>query len=148
MREARTDDLARLLEIEVEAQPSPWSAAVFEKEFDLANSHVWVVDSAGVEGFIVFWLVCDEVHILNVAVARSSRRRGLARRMVEQVIEFAGHAECVAITLEVRVGNEAAIGLYDSFGFRVIGHRPRYYRDNDEDAAIMARILEEDGEHG
>jgi len=143
LEEAVRDDLPRLLEIEHASQPSPWSEAVFEKELNLEHSHLWVLGSDEIMGFLVFWLVADEMHILNVAVAPSYRRRGLARLMVGQAVECAQSNDCVAITLEVRVGNEAAISLYESFDFRVIGHRPRYYRDNDEDAAIMVRILEE-----
>lgn len=143
LRPAARADLARLLEIEVEAQPSPWSETVFEKEFDLDHSHVWVLETETVLGFVVFWVVVDEMHILNVAVASSERRKGYARKLIESVIEKAHADACVAITLEVRVGNAAAIGLYESFEFRVIGHRPRYYRDNGEDAAVMARVLEE-----
>jgi len=41
------------------------------------------------------------------------------------------------VTLEVRVSNTVAQNLYRKYGFVITGTRPRYYRDNDEDAHIM-----------
>ena len=68
------------------------------------------------------------------------RRRGIAWSMLEQMIERAGTDR--EYTLEVRTSNAPAIALYERFGFRSAGTRPRYYRDNGEDAVIMWRTLQ------
>ncbi|MGH2927484.1 MAG: ribosomal protein S18-alanine N-acetyltransferase, partial [Solirubrobacteraceae bacterium] len=92
-------------------------------------------------GTLVGYLVCaryDTVwHLMNIAVEPRMRRRGIARALLEQMIERAGPE--LEYTLEVRTSNAAAIALYESFGFRSAGTRPRYYRDNGEDAVIMWR---------
>jgi ribosomal-protein-alanine N-acetyltransferase len=77
---------------------------------------------------------------MNIAVDPARRRRGIARTMLEQMIERAGTDR--EYTLEVRTSNAPAIALYERLGFRSAGTRPRYYRDNGEDAVIMWRTLE------
>ena len=85
------------------------------------------------------YVVCsryDQVwHLMNVAVAPERRRAGVARRLISRLLEEA--AGELPFTLEVRVSNGAAIAMYESFGFRSAGVRPRYYHDNGEDALIM-----------
>ncbi|MGC3998770.1 MAG: ribosomal protein S18-alanine N-acetyltransferase [Anaeromyxobacter sp.] len=88
-------------------------------------------------GFIVFWLVHDEVHILNVASAREARRRGIGRALMLEAHE-AGRRKSAAIsTLEVRRSNLPALALYQSLGYRQVGVRPNYYAEEREDAIVM-----------
>jgi len=77
---------------------------------------------------------------VNIAVDPASRRRGIARAMLEEMLERAGPGE--QYTLEVRTSNAHAITLYEYFGFRSAGTRRRYYRDTGEDAMIMWRTAE------
>jgi ribosomal-protein-alanine N-acetyltransferase len=77
---------------------------------------------------------------MNIAVDPPRRRRGIGAAMLEAVIERAGRAE--SFTLEVRPSNPGAIVLYERFGFRIAGTRPRYYQDTGEDAVIMWRTAE------
>ncbi len=144
--EARYSDLDEILIIEHEAQPSPWARGVFEKEFELPYSWIWILkDVNGVaNAYLVFWVVHDEVHILNVVTSPSARRQGMARTLVEACIETAQAAEMTTITLEVRETNTAARALYEGTGFVQIGRRKKYYSDNGEDALVLALILEED----
>ena len=88
-----------------------------------------------------YWLVRDEVHLLNVATAEAHQRRGHARRLLLHMIEFASRRECRVITLEVRRSNRSAIDLYIDLGFETVGTRPRYYAENNEDALVMLRHL-------
>jgi ribosomal-protein-alanine N-acetyltransferase len=85
------------------------------------------------------YLICsryDRVwHLMNIAVAPERRRAGVARRLITRLLEESGRD--LPFTLEVRVSNREAIGMYESLGFRSAGVRPRYYRDNGEDALIM-----------
>ncbi|MGH2842740.1 MAG: GNAT family N-acetyltransferase, partial [Solirubrobacteraceae bacterium] len=76
-------------------------------------------------------------HVMNVAVDRGERRRGIAAALLEVLLTRAGHG--ADYTLEVRVSNAPAIALYERYGFSAVGTRRRYYADNGEDAVIMWR---------
>lgn len=142
LRQAEPGDLDAILDIEHAAHPTPWSRDVFEREFDLDWSHVWVaVRGNKTVGFLVFWVVHDEVHILNVAVDPACRRQGIATTIITELITLATEREASFITLEVRQHNQAAIGLYESLGFEIIGQREKYYADTGEDALIMSCLL-------
>jgi ribosomal-protein-alanine N-acetyltransferase len=88
-------------------------------------------------GFVGLWFMVDEAHIVTIAVAEASRRRGLGEMLLIASIELAQRREQEVMTLECRVTNTAAQALYLKYGFRQVGVRKRYYSDNDEDALIM-----------
>ena len=94
-----------------------------------------------VVAFCNYWLVADELHILNVAVHPDERRRGHAARLVRHILDEASRNKAHVVSLEVRVSNQAAADLYRKFGFREVGRRPKYYADNGEDALLMDREL-------
>lgn len=145
LREATASDLEDLVDLEVLSQTSPWSVGVFAKELTLEYSTIWVFEwESEVCAYMVFWLIADEIHLLNLVVSSDHRRRGLASRMVSELQTFGKKQGASVISLEVRVGNEAAIQLYQDAGFKQIGHRANYYRDNGEDAYVLACILESD----
>ena len=87
--------------------------------------------------FVNYWLVRDEVHVLNVATHPEARRQGHAARLLEHVIAFANRNKCRYVTLEVRRSNAGAIRLYRKYGFRPVGVRPNYYVEDNEDAIVM-----------
>lgn len=129
-----------ILEIEEQVYPKPWTAGVFTSEIDQVRSgnRYYVVGlSEGVlVGYGGLMFVADEAHITNIAVEPSRRRRGFARQLLAHLVETAIDREVQALTLEVRVSNEAAIGLYREFGFAPAGIRQKYY-ENTEDALVM-----------
>jgi ribosomal-protein-alanine N-acetyltransferase len=98
-------------------------------------------DAGPVLGFAVVWLVHDELHVLNVAVAPEARRRGVARRILDQVEQGARGQGARVSMLEVRRSNQPAIALYLSLGYREVGVRPRYYAEDGEDALVMDKAL-------
>jgi [ribosomal protein S18]-alanine N-acetyltransferase len=106
-------------------------------------SRVWVVRGATGEalGFVLLWHIADEIHLLNLATHTAYRRRGLARALLEHVLEEARTAAVRHVLLEVRRSNLSAIALYRGFGFRAVAIRDRYYAD-DEDAIEMALSLD------
>jgi ribosomal-protein-alanine N-acetyltransferase len=135
--------LAEVLQIERELFRAPWSLAMFQQEVEekwLSRSFV-AISEDHVVGYVIAWFLRGEVHILNLGVAVSHQRRGIARRLLLHILDFAEEANSALITLEVRVSNEAAKRLYASMGFASVGIRRRYYRDNDEDALVMTRRL-------
>jgi ribosomal-protein-alanine N-acetyltransferase len=149
-RRMRQGDLPRVMEIERAAFAHPWSDDLLRREL----SHDWSTVLLATEtrsrpggsaetilGFVIFWLVHDELHVLNVAVAPEERRRGVARALMLEAEERArAHGARIA-TLEVRRSNSGAIALYRSMGYREVGVRPGYYADEGEDAIVMDRDL-------
>ncbi|MDX2015315.1 MAG: ribosomal protein S18-alanine N-acetyltransferase [Myxococcaceae bacterium] len=139
-------DLPGVMEIEKEAFTNPWSLEMVKKELSQDWSTVLLLEEATPWGwelraFAIFWVVADEVHVLNVATHVASRRKGYGRRIMDEVIAVGRGRACVLATLEVRRSNVAAIRLYESLGFRTVGMRPNYYNDNHEDAAVMIMDL-------
>lgn len=135
-------DLPGVMEIEKEAFSNPWSVEMVKKELVQDWSVVLLLEESTpwgweLRGFAIFWLVADEVHVLNVATHVSSRRKGLGRQLMEEVIALGRSRKSRLATLEVRRSNVAAITLYSRVGFRTVGLRPAYYGDNQEDAVIM-----------
>lgn len=133
-----------VLAIERDLFPAPWSEPMFVQEVEekwLSRSFVALVGDE-VVGYIIAWMLRDEVHVLNLAVARAFQRRGYARRMMVHMIDLAKAQKCRLVTLEVRVSNMPARILYASMGFSPVGVRRRYYHDNNEDALVMTLRLE------
>lgn len=144
LRSGDVSDIDTVEAIEAVAHPTPWSRAIFEREFELDWSHLWVVEEpaeAHAVGFLVFWTIHDEIHILNVAVHPDYRRRGIASRIIERLQARAERQDFAFITLEVREHNQPAIRLYESMGFEVTGRREAYYADTGEAALLMHRLI-------
>jgi [ribosomal protein S18]-alanine N-acetyltransferase len=140
---ARLADLEQIMEIERLSFASPWSKQVFLDEFsrDFAFLKVVRVESGErVVAFTNYWVVHDEIHVLNVACHPDWRRMGLGRKLMMHILRIAQHRRASLVTLEVRRSNHAAIQLYTSLGFSAVGIRPRYY-ENNEDAIVMVRNL-------
>ena len=136
-------DLPRIMEIEAAGFLHPWSEALLRAEL----AHAWSVQRAAVVpgpedggrilGYIIFWLVHDEVHVLNVGTAPEARRRGVARALMDEAVAVGREKGARLSTLEVRRSNAPAIALYRSLGYREVGVRPRYYAEENEDAIVM-----------
>jgi ribosomal-protein-alanine N-acetyltransferase len=139
----RAADLDEVMEIERLSFRAPWSRRVFLEELERDWAHVDTVRErgGGIVGFCNYWLVRDEVHILNLATHPDARRQGHAQSLLRHVIEFARAHKCRYVTLEVRRSNHGAIRLYRSFGFRPVGIRPNYYVEDQEDAIVMLAEL-------
>ena len=79
----------------------------------------------------------DEAHITTFAVHPAWRRQRIGERLLLAFLDLAAARHAREATLEVRLSNIAARRLYEKYGFRPVGLRPRYYSDNGEDALIM-----------
>jgi len=140
-------DLTRVLEIEQVAFRNPWSADLLRRELGHDWSTILVAEEPAprgqmtLVGFVIFWIVHDELHVLNVATAPEHRNRGVARTVLEAALDQGRRKRCNLATLEVRRSNAAALGLYRDFGFRPVGIRPNYYVDEGEDAIVMVLDL-------
>jgi ribosomal-protein-alanine N-acetyltransferase len=136
-------DLPPVIAIERRAFPTPWSLAMFVLELSKPSG----ISLAALEdGVMVGYLVCSRYdtvwHLMNVAVEPARQRQGIASALLVRLFEEADRPN-EQYTLEVRTSNDAAIRLYERFGFRAAGRRRGYYHDNREDALIMWRTVEE-----
>ena len=140
----RSEDLDEVLLIERASFSMPWSRGAFLYEMEQNRvARCWVGREAGhVVGYLCLWEVSGELHITNIAVHPTARRRGIARTLLAGVLDDARHRRLRVVVLEVRPSNVEALGLYDSFGFRVVGRRRGYYYDTGEDALVMEADLQ------
>lgn len=143
IRRAGLTDVRSICEIEKHSFPSPWSLWCFLAEYANSKSTILVAGPPRPEpwevwGYVVFWVVAEEMHLLNLAVHPDHRRRGIARALLTQALDQGRTHNVSVVWLEVRPSNDAALALYQAFGFKKVGLRPRYYNDNGEDALIYA----------
>ena len=132
-------DLPEVHAIERASFSTPWPADAYRSELQSNRLATYLVARAGDElvGFAGIWLMVDEAHITTFAVHPAWRRRGIGERLLLAVLDTALGRHAREATLEVRLSNVAARRLYEKYGFRPVGLRPRYYTDNGEDALIM-----------
>jgi len=131
-------DLPKLIAIERRAFPMPWSLSMFVLELSKPSGIcLAAVNDEQMLGYVICARYDEAYHVMNIAVDPDVRRQGVAKALLDAVLDTAGHD--ANYTLEVRVSNRPAIALYESYGFRGVGTRPRYYADNGEDAIIMWR---------
>jgi len=141
IRRLTYSDLPHVIAIERRAFPTPWSLSMFVLELSKPSG----ICLAAVEnGRLVGYLVCSRYdtvwHLMNVAVDPARLREGVASTLITHLFDTADQPH-EQYTLEVRESNDAAIALYERFGFRGAGHRRAYYHDNREDALIMWRTV-------
>jgi ribosomal-protein-alanine N-acetyltransferase len=133
------EDIPAVHAIESASFPTPWPPYAFRGELESNRmAHYLVIRAGGrLVAYAGIWLMVDEAHVTTFAVLPAYRRRGLGCRLLSDLIELAADLGASVMTLEVRLSNVAARRLYQRFGFRPVGVRPRYYSDNAEDALIM-----------
>ncbi|HSL97058.1 MAG TPA: ribosomal protein S18-alanine N-acetyltransferase [Candidatus Deferrimicrobiaceae bacterium] len=133
------DDVAAVRAIERASFSTPWPDDAYRSELQSNRLATYVVARLGEEvvGFGGLWVMVDEAHITTFAVHPSWRRRGIGERLLLALLDAAIVQRAREATLEVRLSNLAARRLYEKYGFRPVGVRPRYYSDDGEDALIM-----------
>lgn len=137
-RDMTADDMEDVLSIESVSFPTPWSRGMFLEEMRHPFCHDLVALVEGqIVGYISFAIVCDEIHIRNLAVHKDWKRHGVASKLLSRMITISSGMGARYGTLEVRRSNVAALELYKRFGFVVEGTRPSYYSETAEDALIM-----------
>ena len=134
-------DLPEVHRIEQASFSVPWPDEAYRSEL-LANrlASYLVVRADAVDGIIAYggiWLMVDEAHITTFAVDPAWRRQGVGETLLVALLDLALARHAREATLEVRLSNLPARRLYEKYGFRPVGLRPRYYSDNGEDALIM-----------
>jgi len=148
IRPMTVKDVPQVGALEKEIFSDPWSEASFRREVEEGGETSWlrVAVEEGSErlvGYCVAWFVADEVHLANVAVAPDLRRRGLAQRILVELMEAGAAKGSRMVVLEVRRSNVAAQALYHRNGFFTAMIRRGYYRNDKEDALVMIKHLGE-----
>ena len=131
-------DLDSIMELEHKAFTCPWTWGMYERELEKEESCYLTIRT---DGTIIAYggvlLLLEEAHVMTMAVKHEYRRRGVATRLLLEMIRNAEAMGARFVTLEVRVSNHPAIELYKKFGFQIMGERKHYYIDNFENALIM-----------
>ena len=139
IEQMRLDDLPEVLEIEKASFRTPWPPHAYRTELETNRLATYLV--ARIEGRVVafggMWIMVDEAHITTFAVDPGWRRQGIGERLLIAMLDIAIARGAREATLEVRLSNMAARRLYEKYGLRPVGVRPRYYSDDQEDALIM-----------
>ncbi len=134
-----------VLEIEKKCFPDePWTRGMFESELENMISAFLVGVDEDVGAVVCFggmWLIADMAEITNIAVDPNHRRLGIGEKTLSLLCGICRERGVSRINLEVRDGNEAAMGLYKKFGFEPVGRRAKYY-DNKFDAILMTKNLQ------
>jgi [ribosomal protein S18]-alanine N-acetyltransferase len=133
------DDIPAVHEIERASFSAPWPTYAFRQELEGNRLARYLVarDGERVVGYAGLWLMVDEAHVTTFAVSPDYRRQGVGEHLLLELLRIAESVGAAVATLEVRVSNLPARRLYEKYGFRPVGVRPRYYTDNNEDALIM-----------
>jgi ribosomal-protein-alanine N-acetyltransferase len=142
------EDIMQVVEIEKQSFSTPWSSYAFHCELaDNEFAHYLIVTSEEspqkVLGYGGMWIILDEVHITNIAIAPQYRGQKLGEFLLAGMLALALQKKAARITLEVRASNTRAQKLYRKMGFKPAGVRPGYYADTNEDALIMWKELQE-----
>lgn len=135
----RLEDLEDVHAIERASFRSPWPANAYRSELESNRLAAYLVARAEGEiiGFGGMWLMVDEAHITTFAIHPTWRRQRIGERLLLSFLDLAIGRGAREATLEVRLSNLPARRLYEKYGFRPVGLRPRYYSDDNEDALIM-----------
>ena len=142
VRPATPADLPALLALESDsAAAAHWSEAEYRRLFAEAGRVTLVIGEAAVQGFVVGRNLGPEWEIENIAVASSAQRRGLGKRLVQELLDLARSRGAQAVFLEVRESNRAARALYSKMGFIESGRRTCYYHNPEEDALVCKKLF-------
>ena len=140
IRRMNSRDIPEIAAIEKQCFAMPWSENSIRhdlKENVVARWLVMTDETDTVIAYAAMWLVMDEGHVCNIAVAPQYRGKGYGKRITKALIDLAREEGMRLMTLEVRRSNAVAQALYHALGFMDVGYRKRYYEDNNEDALIM-----------
>lgn len=144
IRKMGLDDLDDVMRLEPLLFSSPWTLDSYR--FELTENpfaHYVVLEEQGIKGYLGLWIHDESAQITTVGVDPDNQNKGYGSALVEYAIQVCQEKNLAAITLEVRVSNQAALHLYQKFGFRKAAIRKNYYSHPDEDAILMIKQLEQ-----
>jgi ribosomal-protein-alanine N-acetyltransferase len=132
------EDLGGVVALDKDTCSCAWSREHFLREMMNPCAHALVLHCEHrLLGYMVFWMICDEVHLLKLVVHPEFQGSGLGKRLMAFLIQFVCSHGVKWVGLEVRRSNQAALALYRSLGFEERRVRKGYYRDTSEDGIVM-----------
>lgn len=132
------DDIGEVIKIENDTFSRPWKIHDFLSSIESESNIYLIVEEDGrVVAYCGLWGLVGEGHINNVAVDKEYQNKGIAFKMLRELIERGRKKGIRAFTLEVRKSNDKAIHIYEKLGFVKIGMRKRFYENPIEDAVVM-----------
>ncbi len=139
-RNARSEDVNQIAELEKENFISPWTNDQFAYEIEQNefSKTLLIMDNNILIGYLNYWIIFDQATINKICIKKEYRRQGLACKLISLALEDIIKNKCIIVTLEVRVSNPNAINLYQKNKFKIITKKPNYYSDG-EDAFYMIR---------
>ena len=146
LRPATAADLPALARLHRASFPhDPWDEAALDALRRLEGGWNAVAWQAGAPvGFLLARQAADEGEILTLCVDSSRRRQGIARLLLAALLADFEQLNIAAITLEVAENNDAALTLYRSAGFQLVGRRKAYYRVSGKmsvNASVLRRTV-------
>ncbi len=141
IREWKPEDIPKLVEAERRCFSDPWTEQMFVDVLKFPIYHGFLAEENGeLCGYALLIVACEDADLANLAVDLPFRGRGVARALMDALLEQAKRSGATQCFLEVRVSNVAAISLYKKYGCEICGVRKRYYEDG-EDAFLMKKSL-------
>lgn len=137
LRKMTNDDVTVLAEMEQRCFSDAWSEKMVSDLTDSSWDEVWVLEAETILGYINYRFIAGEGELMRIAVLPEYRGHGYSRKLMDVMMEEAAKNQISDLTLEVRAGNEPAIGLYKAYGFAEEAVRKNYYHNPTEDALIM-----------
>ncbi len=129
--------IEELVVIEEQCFNSGYAKKTFLKELENKLAiYIVAVDEKSVLGYIGLWNICGEADIIDVAVHKDFRRKGIGEGLIQNMLNKCREIGISEVNLEVRKSNIAAQRLYEKMGFARVGLRKLYY-ENSEDAILM-----------
>lgn len=142
LRDMRESDLESVLAIERAVHAHPWTRGNFSDAMRSGyQCKAYESDAGELIGYALMMQAVDEAELLDIAIAASQQRKGLGKRLLNEMLALARKEGMRRMLLEVRASNSPAIALYRSVGFGDIGLRRDYYPADHgrEDAILMGR---------
>jgi ribosomal-protein-alanine N-acetyltransferase len=143
-RPMNLEDISRVHEIDVLSFSLPWPEKSFQFELTQNPSTIAIVNELIppgampiIIGMVVVWIMIDEAHIATIAIDPQFRGHGIGKKLLAETLRQSIQRGAVLATLEVREHNHITQQMYQKFGFEIVGRRPKYYQDTNEDAVLM-----------
>lgn len=143
MREARPNDLGKVLEVELQSFPpgEAYPSWVFEWILSSNPDLFIVLDCSGeVKGYAMSLTEGNTCHIVSIAVAPDSRGKGFGKLLLRSLEERCKKRGLSMVKLEVKISNHIALNMYRSEGYKIQGYIKNYYPDG-SDAYFMVKNL-------
>ncbi|MCP4154675.1 MAG: ribosomal protein S18-alanine N-acetyltransferase [bacterium] len=140
IRKALLKDIDKVYSIEQEQFPHPWKKNFFISELSHDIARFFVAedtDSRALAGYIIFWIIEETIELHDIAVAESYKRKGIASKLVDFLLDTADGGNVIEVFLEVRKSNQAAIAFYETYNFKKIDERKNYYKKPTENALVL-----------